>query len=109
MSDGDAGRVFISEWPDYLWTRPVLPIPARPIVLHPGWNLVSWSGPATAAVLKPVQTLLDVAYRWNRTTGTLEAILVGTGDATTATVLPNDDLWLLVGGNTSFLWDQPGA
>ena len=71
--------------------------------------MVVGAPPQREGLMKPVQTLLDVAYRWNRTTGTLEAILVGTGDATTATVLPNDDLWLLVGGNTSFLWDQPGA
>ena len=46
LNDGDAVWAWISPGEDYVWTRPIVPLPARRVTLSPGWNLVSWSGPS---------------------------------------------------------------
>ena len=87
-----------------------MPLPARRVTLSPGWNLVSWSGPISTAAgaIKPIQSALSAGYRWDPITDTLQPFLLATGAALPVSIRPDDSLWILVRGATTFLWDQPG-
>ena len=100
-----------AETPEVLSVRvPDLQVMARDVVLHPGWNLVSWSGPLAdaATVMHPFWKTIRTAYRWDQAASSWTPFIME-GTAIGAPLLrANDRLWLRVVGDASLIWPQPG-
>ena len=92
------------------WTLPDPSLPPHSLTLQPGWNLVSWRGPdtAAAALLAPLRDRLGSAYVWNAEEAGLEPFLLAVGPPLDVTAHSNDPVWLFVTGSTPVTWMQPG-
>lgn len=93
------------------WSRCYSPAPMAETVLHPGWNLVGWTGDETDPktlfdTLRQLQIVLawDVEYQWfqeayrgdaGRPLGNLSVLRPGMG------------LWLYVQGTKEVIWTRP--
>ena len=110
LNSEDALWVLVSEGPPVPWTQPADPPPPRGVLLFPGWNFVSWSGPAIASgdLFAPLQEVLRSAFVWVRPEDRLHLALPVVGPPNPITVQPRDGMWLLVGGADPVLWSQPG-
>ena len=110
IDDGDALWAYVSPGEAVAWRRPSLPAAGRSLALHPGWNLVTWSGDVADAAtqLRPFWSTLRTAFRWDPIAGSWAAFIVEGETVATPLLLPNDRLWLFISGDATLLWPQPG-
>jgi len=110
INDGDALWAYVSPGEAVAWPRPSLPAAARSVALHPGWNLVTWSGTVADAAtqLRPFWNTVRAAFQWDPIAGSWAEFIVAGETVATPLLLPNDRLWLFISGNATLLWPQPG-
>lgn len=78
-------------------------------VLHPGWNMVGWPGPATgAAELFDAIPALETALAWDASGQRYRSLSRGSAARTGLTRLtPGMGVWLRLGGDAAVEWRRP--
>ena len=85
--------------------------PFHVVVLHPGWNNLTWHGiptPVTAAIA-PLAGRADRVFAWDSNRQAYDAFIVSapTFLNTLATLIPDQTLWVFLDSVTPVNWEQP--
>ncbi|MYA19757.1 MAG: hypothetical protein F4Z25_05720 [Chloroflexi bacterium] len=78
-------------------------------LLHPGWNMVGWVGPAapTSELFEALPQLQTVGA-WDASAGAYRYAWPGSNNDVPA-VTPGMGLWLYLGGDRQLYWTRPGT
>ena len=93
------------------WSRCFFPAPTIETVLHPGWNLVGWTGSeAQAAAIFEMLPELQVAYSWDAEAKQFRGAFrndAGASLGSLSLLKPGMGLWLHIQGDEEVTWTRP--
>lgn len=93
------------------WSRCFFPAPTIETALHPGWNLVGWTGSeAKAAAIFEMLPQLQVAYSWDAEARQFRGAFrndAGASLGSLSRLKPGMGLWLHIQGDEEVTWTRP--
>ncbi len=108
LRSGDALWLLLSPGPPVEWAQPAMLPAGRALLLVPGPNFVTWTGPPLTVeeALASLAGRVSLAYRWNTELGEFNLVFLPIPiPGLDAVLQPRDVLWLHMTGAAT--WQQP--
>ena len=108
LQPGDAFWIQLGPGPRTAWAQDEGPVGARAVILLPGLNFVTWTGPPTpvAEAIASLGGAVEVLWRWDFATRRFELLVPRLGlPGQLRRLEPKDVLWL--GVDRPVAWEQP--